>query len=182
MRAAAVWLAVAFWTPAGLAAAQGPPAPMSPADLQAMRGGYEAGGLQLDFGAVVKTYVDGELALQSRLTWTPQGAVKTLEVGAATPDLADLAARSGLTLEGDAAEGLLVRGEGGATAVLHDLSSDRIANVVINNANNRTIRQATEITLNLPEFAKMSGDFASQRADLRLQDAVGVALRDAALR
>jgi hypothetical protein len=151
-------------------------------ELDGMRGGFELpGGQQIDFGAVVKTYVDGQLALQTRLSWTPQGVATAVEGGGVTPDLAAAAAAYGLKLDG-ASNGVLVPGEGGATAVLHDLGGERIAGVVINNASNRDIRQATEVTLNLPDFPQMSADFMSQRADLRLQDAVAAALRDTAIR
>jgi hypothetical protein len=39
-----------------------------------MRGGFfTAAGAQFDFGASIKTMVNGQLALQTNLTWTPQG-------------------------------------------------------------------------------------------------------------
>lgn len=47
---------------------------VSNAELSGMRGGFfTAGGAQFDFGASIKTLVNGQLALQTNLTWTPQG-------------------------------------------------------------------------------------------------------------
>ena len=47
---------------------------VSNAELSGMRGGFlVAGGAQFDFGATIKTMVNGQLALQTNLTWTPQG-------------------------------------------------------------------------------------------------------------
>jgi hypothetical protein len=47
---------------------------ISNAELSGMRGGFfTAGGAQFDFGASIKTMVNGQLALQTNLTWTPQG-------------------------------------------------------------------------------------------------------------
>jgi hypothetical protein len=47
---------------------------VSNAELSGMRGGFfTAGGAQFDFGASIKTMVNGQLALQTNLTWTPQG-------------------------------------------------------------------------------------------------------------
>jgi hypothetical protein len=44
-------------------------------ELSGMRGGFfTAAGAQFDFGASIKTMVNGQLALQTNLTWTPQGA------------------------------------------------------------------------------------------------------------
>jgi hypothetical protein len=43
-------------------------------ELSGMRGGFfTAAGAQFDFGASIKTMVNGQLALQTNLTWTPQG-------------------------------------------------------------------------------------------------------------
>ena len=47
---------------------------ISNAELSGMRGGFfTAAGAQFDFGASIKTMVNGQLALQTNLTWTPQG-------------------------------------------------------------------------------------------------------------
>ena len=43
-------------------------------ELSGMRGGFfTAAGAQFDFGASIRTMVNGQLALQTNLTWTPQG-------------------------------------------------------------------------------------------------------------
>ncbi len=48
--------------------------PVSNRALAKMRGGFfTAAGAQFDFGASVKTMVDGQLALMSTLNWTPAG-------------------------------------------------------------------------------------------------------------
>ncbi len=48
--------------------------PVSSHDLAKMRGGFfTAAGAQFDFGASVKTLVNGQLALLSTLNWTPAG-------------------------------------------------------------------------------------------------------------
>jgi len=45
-------------------------------ELSGMRGGFfTAAGAQFDFGASVQTLVNGKLALQTNLQWTPAGAV-----------------------------------------------------------------------------------------------------------
>jgi hypothetical protein len=49
---------------------------VSNAELSEMRGGFfTAAGAQFDFGASIKTLVNGKLALQTNLQWTPAGAV-----------------------------------------------------------------------------------------------------------
>lgn len=153
-------------------------------ELDEVRGGFlTPAGLEIGFGAVVSTFVDGSLALQTRLTWTDTGPVEVLEFGALTPDLAAAAAARGIVLDGGAdLAGLLIAGDGGATAVVQSLTSDHVAHLVLNNANNRDIRQMTEVTLSLPQFDTMQSDISFQAMSLRLHDAVGAALATAAIR
>lgn len=152
--------------------------------LDEVRGGLQLpSGAEFGFGAVMSTFVDGSLALQTRLTWTALGPVETVEVGMLTPNLTAAAAAGGITLQGGPTiQGLVVGGDGGITAVVHGVSGQHLTNLVINNANNRDIRQSTDITLDIPGFAQMQQDIAAQNVDLRLQTAMGLALRDAATR
>src|SRR3954469_14821501 len=49
---------------------------VSDSELANMRAGFfTAGGAQFDFGASIKTMVNGEMALQTNLQWTQAGAV-----------------------------------------------------------------------------------------------------------
>jgi hypothetical protein len=148
-------------------------------EMEATRGGLMTPwGQEIGFGAVVRTYVDGELALQSQLTWTPEGAQRTYEVGAPTADLATAAAAFGLKVD-PGAEGLLAPGDHGATVVLHDLGAERIAGLILNNADNRTVRQSTDVTLNIPGLEAAQRDMAASAMDSTLQNALGQALTGA---
>ena len=152
--------------------------------LDEVRGGLQLpSGAEFGFGAVMSTFVDGSLALQTRLTWTALGPMETVEVGMFTPNLAATAAAGGINLQdGPTVQGLVISGDGGITAVVHGVSGQHLTNLVINNANNREIRQSTDITLDIPGFAQMQQDIVAQNVDLRLQTALGLALRDAATR
>ena len=158
------------------------PAALSETELERTRGGFATPlGFDIGFGAEVSTYVDGKLALQTRLTWTSQGAVRTVEAGDLTPDLVARAAAKGLNLQPSQGAGVLVDGPGGgATAVLQDLDAKHIAGLVINNASNRDIRQETAINLQLPDFKSLQDSIQATQAQLRLQSALGLAMRDAA--
>lgn len=156
---------------------------MSQDDMEAVRGGIMTPwGQEIGFGAVVRTYVDGELALQSQLTWTQDGPVQAHQAGAPTPNLADAAKAFGLTLD-PTAQGLLSPGQsGGATVVLHNLTEGRIAGLILNTADNRDIRQSTEVSLNIPDLAAVQQTLASQAMNAQLQSALGQALRDSITR
>jgi hypothetical protein len=132
-----------------------PPAVMSEPELAAVRAGYEvAGGLNFDFGATVSTYVDGKVALQTGFT------------------LADFSALSKQTAMGASVAApmqiLSVPGDGGVTQLLQTASPSQLTNVVLNTANNRTIRQDIAVTLVVPGLAALQSQLALQKLGSQL--------------
>ncbi|WP_312164095.1 hypothetical protein [Phenylobacterium sp.] len=154
-------------------------APLTDEELAAERGGLKLPtGLEVGFGASVRTFVDGALVLETRLVWTDQGAVQSQSPSAIGPG------GQGVTLSGAAESlpGLVVPGDGGSTAVLHELNAERIANIVVNTASNRDIRQEVQIDLAIPELTQFQQSALQERANIQMLDAANSALRDAALR
>jgi hypothetical protein len=156
-----VALALAISGSAIGAAAQTPsPRPLPEVELNDLRGGYlSAAGIVFDFGAVVRTYIDGRMALESRLTWTEAGALTSHTPGVGLSDAAlagvDLA---GLDLSGlDGGQGLILSNGQGATALIHQLDGGRIQNLIVNNADGRDFRQEIEIDLALPQLDMIQG-------------------------
>jgi hypothetical protein len=135
---------------------------LSDVTLGEARGGLATPlGVDIGFGASVRTYVDGALALETRLTWTADGA------------------RSNRIFESDAARRLTAEqmgaGERGqvriapGTSVVHDLTENRIASVVLNSANDRTIRQDTDVSLHLPHLPDLQQRISTERMTQALQ-------------
>jgi hypothetical protein len=157
--------ALALATPsAGRAQPPGEP-PMTEPELAAQRGGLMTPmGLDVGFGATIRTYVDGQQVLQTQLTWTDKGPV-TQTVGAD-------GAPSATTF--------VSPGAGGSTEVMHILNPDRIASVVVNTANGRNIRQDTDITLAVPQLQQFQQQVSADRITAGLQSALGLAVRDSA--
>ena len=123
-------------------------------------------GLDIGFAAQVRTYVDGQLALETKLAWTDQG-----------PQIqrsGDLAATTAQGL-GAGWSAVLPGAEGGQTQILQDLSQGRIASVIVNSASNRDIRQQTDITLTLPQLAQLQQQVAAARFAANLQAAMALA-------
>jgi len=154
-------------------------APLTDMELAAERGGLRLPtGMEVGFGASVRTFVDGAPVLETKLVWTDQGAIQTQ----AAPQLAAQGPSGQVTLSEGAAQlpGVALAGDGGSTVVLHELSSARIANIVVNTANNRDIRQEVQIDLAIPELAQLQQAAIQERANMRMMDSVSAALRDAA--
>ena len=156
-----VFLALAVSGAAFGAAAQTPtPRPLAEVELNNLRGGYlSAAGIVFDFGAVVRTYVDGRMALESRLTWTEAGALTSHTPGAGFSDAALGGVNlGGLDLSGlDGGQGLILTNGQGATALIHQLDGGRIQNLIVNNADGRDFRQEIEIDLSLPQLDMIQG-------------------------
>lgn len=135
---------------------------LTESELAEIRGGYyTAGGLTFDFGAQVRTFVDGQLALSTSLTWTPGGLQSASTAGGANQPLAGTQLASVLAALGygsttPAGAGVVVGSQGsGATVVLQQLDASHIANVVLNTADGRSIRQDTTLTLSLPQLPNL---------------------------
>ncbi len=147
---------------------------MTDRELGSVRGGYlSANGLNFGFGASVSTYVDGALALQSRLTVTDAGVLQSQTAGGA-PNTTAFDPTLSNALGGLTGQGVTVAGGGGASTIVHSLTGDQILNVVLNSANNRTITQNTAVTLTLPAFNQLQQTTAAQQLNASLLNAVGV--------
>jgi hypothetical protein len=129
-------------------------------------------GIEFGLGAIITTYVDGQQALQSHLTWTDQGVVETTDGGSLAG-----AAGAGIHVDGSV-PGLYLPGQNGGTVVLHDLGDGRICSVVLNTADNRDIRQETVINLDIPQLQQLQQDYAGQKFQMNLQDSVSRALEN----
>ncbi len=151
-------------------------AALTDTELERVRGGYlSANGITFGFGASVSTYVDGSLALQTRLTATDDGLLQSQVAGAAPGAIPfDAAAAQAAGLAGLIGQGVVLGGQGGATTIVHNLTGDQILNVVVNGASNRTITQNTAVTLTLPAFNQLQQSAAAQQLNASLLSAVGV--------
>jgi hypothetical protein len=182
LAAAAAALAFGFGTPqahaADLSALDGAEVVAEDA-LGDMRGGFiSVGGLQIGFGATVRTYADGALALITQLTWTPGGVIAhttTGELGARI-DASVAQQLAGLGVSGlQGGDGVAVFGPSGATAVIHRVTDGNLQNFVINTQNDVAFRQEVDVELVLPGFEVMQSGMSLDQMGLRLRDDLAAA-------
>ena len=162
---------LSYETPPTLADHGGPQA-LSDEELSGLRGGFlTANGFTFGFGVVIRSYIDDQLALQTRLTWTPTGPF-TEQVRGDVPGVMDLASamtsllNSGIDLTGirGASGGIALVDGHGATALIHNVTTGQLQNLIVNSASNRNLRQDMELNLFLPDLAAMqSASTAQQR-------------------
>ena len=126
-------------------------APMTERELDSYRGGYDlAPNLSFQFGAVIRTFEDGQLALQTEMNMSPMGVTvqQTAGVGVTpgTLDSVDLAGATGGAFSTP-----------GGTTFIQNVANGQLTNFIFNTASNHTFRQETDLTLVLPGFADIQG-------------------------
>jgi hypothetical protein len=150
---------------------------LSDAELDSVRGGFvTTGGFTFAFGAVVSTYVNGSLALQSTLNLNSQGSEVTNSYGsAAGVQPLSSAPVAGVNVAGLPGAGVVIQGSGGETVVIQDVSPSQLVNLVINTANNQVIRQDTAITLTLGNLQAIEAAAAQAQVTSQIQNALASA-------
>ena len=132
-------------------------AAMTDAELDEHRGGFIlADGIALDFSAIIDSYVDGRLVLQSQVTWTQQGAVTSHSgpiAAQATPEILAALARAGIQLSAETVgDGGFYVSADGQSAFVHRVSDGQISNLLVNFGNGGDFHQEITLSLGLPGF------------------------------
>lgn len=135
--------------------------PLSDAELADARGGFQWGGMTINFGADMRTYLNGHLAVETLVSWTPSGSSTqtTVANGIAWADLASLpiGKAAGISLPALLAGNRVYLANSGQTAIIQG-ANNGVQNFLINSAGNLTALQQTNATVtlgNYPAFASV---------------------------
>lgn len=154
---------------------------MSVEDMEAARGGFEIGGLNINFGATVTTLVNGIPALVTTLTWTDVGSFIEETVGDVGENIADMSPEqlTALGLDGlENAGGVVIEDEAGVTALVHNITEGALQNIIINNATGRDLSQEIDVTLTLPGFEQIQQSLVVETFGIHLTDDMNVFFGD----
>jgi hypothetical protein len=156
--------------------------PMTDAQMSAQRAGFMTPmGFEVGLGANIRTYVDGSLAVETRLTWTEQGLIREVVSGQETPDAKAKAAQLGLNLDGDWQGLIIEHADGGVSTALTSIGGERVASMLTNSASDQDLRLETEINVVIPNLDSLQQQFLQDQAVANVQDMVGSALAASAL-
>lgn len=151
---------------------------LADSELAEQRGGFRWEGVDVGLGAEIRTYLNGDLALQTNISWTPAGAETTqwasavLTPAAAAQLQAGILTSGGITMRvGD--ETVFLANEG-QTAIIHR-TDGAVQNVLINRASNVTGRQEVDAVLDLGNFSQFQERLGDLRIGQAVADAVGQA-------
>ncbi len=146
---------------------------MDDADLADHRGGLDIGGIEINFGAVVTTYVNGVPALTTTLTWTDLGTFIEETVGDIGQNINDMtpAELEALGLGGlENGGGIVITDADGVTALVHNVTEGTLQNIIINSATGRDLSQEIDVTLELPGFTLIQDQLILERFGFQLTD------------
>jgi hypothetical protein len=147
-------------------------------ELSKNRAGFQWSGVEISLGAEMRTYINGQLALQTNVSWTPEGVQTTQYVsGALTPaDAAHLQSGilsgSGITMRvGDQSVFLANQGQ----TVLMQRTENGLQNVLVNRASNIEIKQQVDAVVGLENFGQFQRSILSQRIGGAISDMISQA-------
>jgi hypothetical protein len=146
-------------------------------ELGGIRGGFRVGGLDINIGAIVRTFIDGRLALQSQLTVANNGSFKNTITSPASSGIPGATVISkngpslqavtpkGVNLEGlEGSEGIVINDGRGFTAVLQNVGRSRILNTIVNQSSGRKIQHKVDVDVTIKNFSQLQR--ATRRAVL----------------
>ncbi len=142
-------------------------------ELEELRGGFVVSGMTVHFGADIRTYVDGELLLQTVLNLGPDGAetVQTAAAGLTPVDVASL--ENGVLSNGNirmrVGDTPVYLINDGQTAIVHE-TANGVQNMLVNTAVGLEAVQEVDASLTLSGYEDFSTDLLMDRLGSSLND------------
>lgn len=167
-------------------------------ELEGMRGGLSIAGMEVDIGAIVRTIIDGQLALESQISLTSaneiaaaidapgsgiNAAASTTSGGsngvkAGTDANSPVPTANNVTLQptsngaanpaANNSASFVINDSKGLTQVIHDLTRNRVVSAIVNQANGRDIRQEVDINITVSNFREIQRAAALQQVSRSL--------------
>jgi hypothetical protein len=146
--------------------------------LAEQRGGFSIGGLDVTLGAQIETFIDGQLSLVTTVNWTDTAATTTRTVSGLLTPASAAELQAGLLNTGqismNVGDASVFLAHGGRTAVLHNVDSG-LQSVLINTANNTSIRTQVTAAVDLGGYSGFRDDMRIGALAASLGQAIGAA-------
>jgi hypothetical protein len=147
--------------------------PLSNAELRELRGGIMIGGVDFDFGATVRVFVDGPLVAESTLTLNSDGSISrnlTIHDPTLVSEFTDPSqlAGSGIDITGpDGSVGVVIDGDNGVSLALNNISAGDVFGLLANNAIGRDITQTIDVNLTINNFSQIHAQLLTDMSAVR---------------
>lgn len=131
------------------------------AQLAALRGGFSLRGLEMEFGASLRSFQDGRLLMETLVNVTEQGTRTTtliphgLDTATSGVDSTSGTGFPGIDLAGLADAGrVVVNNPRGVSAAVHQVTRQRILGVLVSRANDTALRQEAQVDVTVRNFSQ----------------------------
>lgn len=149
-------------------------------ELAEQRGGFVVNGLDITLGAQIRTYLDGQLVLQTTVNWGATGSSQTQVMSGALSQAdaqqlqAGILSTGGITMR--VGDNVVYLANQGQTALMHRTDGG-LQNVLINTASNVKFTQEVDAHLDLGGYQEFSAGLTTQR----LSESIGASIANATL-
>jgi hypothetical protein len=144
--------------------------------LDQQRGGFMIHGMNINLGADIRTYINGQLMLRTTVSWTDLGVQKDQFVsqGISPTDANSLNATALATGKISMAVGgtPVFSANDGQTMLVHRVENG-LQNILLNTASNQNITQQIDATVELGGYAAFHDSIMSNRLSDSISSAIG---------
>jgi hypothetical protein len=150
--------------------------------LSHMRGGFSVAGINVAFGAVVTTMINGVAVLQTQFVATNAGLIAN-QSGPVTTTSTPLAGLPGTKVtvaqgpSGPNTQVVTVAAPTGTTAAIATIGSQKIVNAIVSNASNQNISQQIELNVQLSNFNSVANQMGHDQLGSQVANSVQAALQ-----
>ena len=146
--------------------------PLPNSELRALRGGIQVAGVDFDFGATVRVYVDGALVADTALTMNVDGSIShatTIHDSTIASEFTGSLAGGNIQITGpEGSIGVIISNDSGTSLALNNITASEAFGLLANDAIGRNIVQTIDLNLTVNNFGQINSilqsDISAARA------------------
>lgn len=152
---------------------------VSDEELAGQRGGFAFRGAEITLGAEIRSYLNGELVMQTNVNWSAAGAQMSRTVSAALSPAGAEALQAGILGNGGlsirSGQGSVFLANNGSTAFIQRADGS-LQNIIVNTASNVDLRQEVDARIDVRNAQNFLSGVRFERVGSALSQMIGGAM------